>query len=174
MTGWTNDKKWSDRFIDELIGIVRLHMPVKVIRTGDHTEDAMENSDLVVLRFDSLRVACRVRRPDYSGRYSGEFTIRAGRPSGTPTELAKIMEGWGNLFIYAFSDVSERRLATWHLIDLGKLRIALHRNPDLLSGKYRQKNKDGSSWFFAWPFKDFPGDLVIARFDLSVQDAVLQ
>ena len=162
-TSWQSDKRWSDRFIPELVDIVRQNLPVQIIRPGTFQEDAMEASDLVVLRFDSLRVACRVRRAEYVNRYMDEFTVRAGRPSGTPTELAKVMSGWGGLFIYAFAAPEGQNLTCWHLIDLSELRLSIHRTPDLLTDKYKQKNTDGSSWFYAWPYTAFPPSLIVAK-----------
>ena len=59
-------------------------------------EDAERNTDLIVLKLDAVRIACRVRNHEYITRYGDEFTIRAERPSGVKTELAKIIDGWGD------------------------------------------------------------------------------
>lgn len=96
-----------------------------LFREGDWAEDALENSDLLVLRLDGCRVGCRIRRPKYFLRYPNDFTIRGLRHyeygEGRATEMFKIMEGWGDYLFYGFAGSADRLKAA-HLIDLSALR----------------------------------------------------
>jgi len=159
MKKWEDDKKWSDKFLHEIKGIIGQSLmsepPVE--------EDRERNTDLVVLRMDAVRVACRIRRNEYLDRYSHEFTIRAGRPSGTKTELTKIIEGWGDYIFYGFADEDEESLAAWFLGDLNAFRLyhskCLVRNKGILPGKYKN-NTDNSSNFHAYDWAEIPGFIV--------------
>jgi len=161
MTGWENDKKWSDRFLPEIKRI----LGERLIAEPPIEEDAERNTDLIVLKLDAVRIACRVRNHEYLAKYGNEFTIRAGRPSGAKTELTKIIEGWGDYFFYAFADAEEERIAQWILGDLKPFRPWIFRfmakNGGRLPGNERQ-NTDGSSRFIAFRHDDIPG-FVVAR-----------
>jgi len=150
---WTEDKRWSDRFLHEIKGIIGQAFIVE----PPQEEDVEHNTDLIVLRFDSIRVACRIRKCQYMEQYGNEFTIRAGRPSGVKTELTKIIEGWGDYLFYGFADEGETVLAKWEIINLDAFRLWFNRmlvkNKGELPGKLRQ-NKDGSSSFIAFDIGD--------------------
>ena len=107
MRAWQLDKRWADRFLPEIKRILGEHL----IGEPPEEEDQEHNTDLMVLKMDAVRVACRVRRNQYIDRYGDEFTIRAGRPNGSKTELTKIVEGWGDYFFYGFSDENETALS---------------------------------------------------------------
>lgn len=159
---WETDKRWSDRFLPEIKRILGEHL----IAEPPIEEDAERNTDLMVLKLDAIRIGCRVRKFNYFDRYGGEFTIRAGRPSGIKTELQKIIEGWGNYFFYAFSDHNESLLHAWTLADLSVFRywycsqmarMDAGKTPG--SGK---NNTDGSSSFRAFRWDALPGNFIIA------------
>ena len=116
MSNWKNDKRWSDRFLPEIKGIIGTHL----ITEPPYEEDAERNTDLMVLRLDAIRIGCRVRKFKFSEAYPNEFTIRTVRPSGAQTELGKIIEGWGDYFFYGFADAQESGLFSWALCDLKK------------------------------------------------------
>ncbi len=163
---WKVDKAWSDRFLSEIKGIVGMHL----IGEPPIEEDAERNTDLIVLKMDAVRIACRVRKPEYlhkaEGQYRDEFTIRSGRPSGVKTEYAKIVEGWGDYLIYCFSDREESRLAAWVLCSLNVFRLwamqQLMANGGVPPGKHKP-NADGSSSFRAFRIADLPPEFVVAR-----------
>lgn len=160
--GWESDKRWSDRFLPELKRILGEHL----IGEPPVQEDMERNTDLIVLRMDAVRIACRVRKYAYLRRYPNEFTIRAGRPSGAKTELTKIVEGWGDFLIYGFSDAAERDLAAWTLVDLSALRLWVNRHMATHGGKLPcsiKPNVDGSSTFAAFSLATAPDGLVVAR-----------
>jgi hypothetical protein len=123
MRGWKEDKRWSDKFLPEIKQILGLYL----IGEPPIEEDSERNTDLIVLKMEAVRIACRIRRYEYFSKYPNEITIREGRPSGTKTELTKIIEGWGDYFFYGFSDESEENLVLWRLCDLKAFRIWLMR-----------------------------------------------
>lgn len=158
MNGWENDKKWSDQFLPEIKAILGVHL----IGEPPLEEDQERNTDLIVLKMDAVRIGCRIRRSKYLKLYSDEFTIRAGRPSGTKTELTKIIEGWGDYFFYAFAEESTG-LAKWLLCDLKVFRLWYNRQ--LFQGDkpgMGKNNNDGSSNFLAFKIKHLPNNFVVA------------
>jgi hypothetical protein len=135
-----------------------------LIGEASEEEDALRNTDLIVLRLEAVRIACRIRRYEYMARYGDEFTIRCDRPRGTKTELAKIIEGWGDYFFYGFAAAEGDNLARWLLGDLKVFRLwfmrylaAEHRIPGT-----RRQNHDGSSGFIAFAVADMPRDFIVA------------
>lgn len=129
-------------------------------------EDAERNTDLIVLHMDAVRIGCRVRRHEYLRRYGNEFTIREGRPSGIKTELAKIVEGWGDYFLYAFADQDAQRLVKWTLGDMKVFRLWFNRQLVIRRGAvpgFSKPNNDGSSNFRAFQVSDLPDAFVVAQ-----------
>ncbi len=145
--GWERDKQWSDRFIPEIKGILGQYL------IGEAKEEDQErNTDLIVLKMEVVRIACRIRQFKYLERYGNEFTVRSKRPGGTKTELTKIIEGWGDYLFYGFSDELEKNLFKWTLIDLKRFRLWFNR--EIIRTKnipgIEQKNIDQSSNFIAF------------------------
>lgn len=157
--GWEHDKRWSDKFLPEIKSALgRLFIGAAPVE-----EDQERNTDLIVLKLEAVRVACRIRKHKYLAGYGRDFTIRAGRPTGTKTELTKIIEGWGQYLFYGFADEDEEGLAAWRVADLSALRIGLNRRlyaegPAWQDSRTR-KNVDGSSTFLAIPWDEFDGVL---------------
>lgn len=162
MSDWQRDKRWSDRFIPE----IKRHLGEFLIGEPHPDEDALRNTDLTVLRLDTVRIGCRVRTNDAFMSWPDEFTIRTSRPSGVDTELTKIIEGWGDYLFYAFCDPDERVLVRWTLVDLKRFRVWYMRELTRLEpGEYpgfKQRNRDGSSDFHAFNLNAMPSDLVAA------------
>lgn len=166
---WQADKRWSDRFLPEIKAIIGYHLIVE----PPTTEDAEHNTDLIVLGFDSVRVACRIRKNEYMRRYGDEFTIRAGRPSGMKTELTKIVEGWGDYIFYGFCDENEERLASWFIGDLKRFR--LHYMRQLARGNTGWKSKenhDNSSSFVAFKRDCIDGFVIASSSDTQLRLAM--
>jgi len=107
-----------------------------------------------------------VRKFKYLKDYGHEFTIRAGRPNGTKTELTKIIEGWGDYFFYGFADEQEKELARWILGDLKVLRLYISRLI-ALKGKALdgiiKNNHDNSSSFIVFRYADIPGFVIASK-----------
>lgn len=162
MKGWKDDKRWSDRYLVSIKRILGEHL----IGEPPVAEDQERNTDLIVLRMDAVRIACRIRKSTYLGDYGHEFTIRCSRPSGIKTELSKIIEGWGDYFFYGFADESGDQLAAWVLSDLRVFRLWFMRELSRLDrGKFpgREKNNvDGSSAFRVFQWDDFPPEFIVA------------
>lgn len=162
MIGWEQDKRWSDRFLHEIKGILGQHL----IGEPPVQEDQERNTDLIVLKMDAVRIACRIRKYSYWLQYQNEFTIREGRPSGFKTELTKIIEGWGDYLFYGFADAGESSLFFWRLLDLKVFRIELFRklaqSPVRSLPGVAKANGDKSSTFRAFSIPDFPKTITVA------------
>lgn len=162
MGNWKQDKRWSDKFLKEIKGILGENL----IGEPPIEEDMEHNTDLMVLKMDAVRIGCRVRRYGYFENYQKEFTFRVGRPSGHKTELAKIIEGWGDFFFYGFSDKAEVALISWRLCDLNVFRLWFTRKTvqqKQVPGRVKQ-NRDMSSTFMVFNFDDLPKKFIIASF----------
>lgn len=161
MSGWQDDKRWSDQFIPQIREIVARHL----ILDAPLEEDQQHNTDLIVLRSSAMRIACRVRRAQYADRYGDEFTIRTRRLYGTKTELAKILEGWGDALFYGFAGDTD--ICRWLLGDLDVFRQwyagEVQRLPAGCPPGLEQTNGDHSSQFMAFPIRWLPPQFIIAR-----------
>jgi len=157
-TDWTKSKKWADRFMPEIKSILGRMF----INESTMQMDAEEGTDLIVLEIRPVRIACRIRQYRYYERYPDEFTIRRRRPSGAKSEMMKIIEGFGDYYLYGFSNKEETALQAYSILDLGVFRreLILHHWKKHL--KYsQQNNRDGSSDFLAFTKSSFPPDLII-------------
>jgi len=158
MSEWQNDKGWSDNFLTEIKRALAIHL----ICEAPVQEDQERNTDLIVLKMDSVRVACRIRRETWIS-YSNEFTIRVGRPSNAKTELAKIIEGWGDLFFYGFGSNDGSKLVSWKIGDLKVFRLTLMRYMAEHKGQLPgipKSNHDGSSSFRIFDWSQFAGMVI--------------
>ncbi|MDF3855726.1 hypothetical protein ACDP63_18970 [Paracoccus sp. P2] len=75
-----------------------------------------------------MRIAARVQRHGYAGRYPCDLTIRSRRPSGNPTGLAKIVNGEGDWLFYGHANASGTGFDLWWLLDLRAFRAGLIRH----------------------------------------------
>lgn len=160
--GWEADHGWADRYLPVVKRILGEHL----IGVAPLEEDRLRNTDLIVLRLDAIRVACRIRRHQYLGAYSEEFTLRSGRPHGTETELTKVVRGWGDYLFYGFAAAGGDGLAAWVLGDLDEFRLWFQRQLVLQGGVVPgtcHHNADGSSAFHAFALADLPSAFVVAR-----------
>lgn len=164
MNDWKVDKKWSDQFIPEMKAILGYYL----VGEAAQDEDAERNTDLMVYKMETARIGCRVRTREYMERYGDEFTIRSGRPSGVKTELAKIIEGWGDYFFYGFASVTPGHLEKWFLGDMKVFRLWFMREMARCGGSIpgmAQHNRDGSSKFVAFTISDLPKEFVVGSSD---------
>lgn len=163
MSNYSENRTWSDRFIDEIKGIVGPHL----LRVTPDEIDRTQAADLMVFTAQTVTIAARVRRPGYYQKYPNEFTIRAKLKSGGETELSKIINGWGTWMFYGHSAPCETKLAAWMLIDLNAFRASLIR--EARNSTYikcgDKSNDDGShfKWFDAGSFPRTPPLLISAR-----------
>ena len=162
--GFIERRNWSQQFIPELSKIVGPFL----LQPTTYYHDAKEATDLIMLNARDLRIACRVRRAGYADRYPYDFTIRASNDAGYPTELQKIIKGFGDWMIYAHEGAAGS-LARWFIIDLDIFRAELIEdgyrriaNEDRLlpRGTIPMENPDGSS-FFVFDVRRLPPEGVI-------------
>jgi hypothetical protein len=159
------DYEFGRLFIPQAQAIVGQYLAVE---EAPFEEDAERNTDLIVLaaKAGQIRVGLRVRdryylnrRDEHGGLYRDQFTIRSSRPNGTATELGKILNGWGDYFLYGFGERGGLfripRLVTWTLADLSVFR-ACHRSN--LGMRVRNPDRtEGRAFEWGW----FPPEFVI-------------
>jgi hypothetical protein len=159
---WQADKTWSDRFLPEIKSI----LGTVLIDVAEPTDDALRNTDLITLTMrGGLRIACRVRKHRYLATYADEFTIRCSRPSGTETEIDKLLAGWGDYLFYGFADAQEVTLAAWFIGDLQIFRewFAWYRRTYHDWPGEMRRNHDGSSNFMVFGVHDVDRRFILAR-----------
>lgn len=162
---WRADKAQTDRLLPQIKRILGEYL---IGPPRYEEEDTERNTDLIVLRLDAVRIGVRIRNATYyaNSQYRHEFTIRAGRPSGVKTELTKILEGWGDYFLYGFANADYTDLLAYILGDLRVFRLWFHRQTVTGKGEIPgtlRNNKDDSSSFCVYKIADLPADFVIAR-----------
>lgn len=160
------DYDWGRQFLPH----VKMILANYLIDEAPAEEDQRHNTDLIVLRLEAKRVAVRIRREvgkngiNYLERYGHQFTIRSDRPrTGAKTELAKVIEGFGDYLVYGFGSTPPR-LTAWLIGDLNVFR-GWH-SGRLARGERpwaTQSNGDGSSDFCAYGIENLPPEFVIAR-----------
>jgi len=152
---YATDRAWSETLVPQVKFLVGPHL----LEAAPFDIDQSEATDLIVLRARDMRIAVRIRRFGYFPRYGSQFTIRCRRESGAKTELAKIVEGFGDWLFYGHANDSEDQIEHWMLIDLAAFRAALIRS--CMNNNYKvtsglANNHDGThfAWFdarsFAW------------------------
>ncbi len=157
--GWEADKRWSDKFLGEIKQICGLYL----IGEAPIEEDQLKNTDLIVLKMEPLRIACRIRRNPFFEKYPNDITIRSNRSSGVKTELAKIVEGWGDFLFYGFSNKEETKLCFWKLCDLNIFRLWFAEDNEKYStAKLELNNFDGSSNFRVFNTNRMPENFILA------------
>lgn len=170
---YREDRAWSDQFIPQIRHIVGPYLLVE----SPLEVDQQQAADLIVLRARDMTVAARVRRPGYADKYPNEFTIRSRRDNGAKTELAKIVEGWGDWLFYGHEDEFQRgRLYRWLLIDLHAWRahfirsgIAFDRGRVSRIRWGEKANGDGTHfcWFDVTTFPSRPPILIASSHPLG-------
>lgn len=115
---WQQDKAWADLYTPEIARVLKenAHQLIEISIANDEM-DTKQATDYII-QVTGGTVAARVRKSTCKFR---DLTIRYSRPSGVKTEIHKILEGWGDWYLYAW--VSARGLFEDHaLVDLNKLR----------------------------------------------------
>ena len=95
-------------------------------------QDMTEGFDYAIT-FDKVQIAVRNRAYKYFADY-GDFTIRAQSKMKNKTEIHKIKEGCGDVYLYAWKNQHDTNLYCYLLIDLNKLRSSgvLYKNRRLI------------------------------------------
>jgi len=150
---WREGKAWSDKFIPQInaiLGICLFTEPAVV-------EDQKHNTDLTMIA-DNIRVSCRIRNFSDFEDYAGQFTIRYKLASGAPTEIDKIMDGWGTYGFYAFASDDEKSFHQWVIYDLDTFRECYQKTA---WPRCVRQNFDRRSWLAAFEYGDFPDSFKI-------------
>lgn len=172
MSHWEEDHAWSALFDRQ----VKMAIGPHVIGNATVEDDRDRATDLV-LATEKVRIACRIRRwsKQSCDKYGEQFTIRSHRNSGAKTELAKILEGWGDMFFYGWGCPQSVRLRDWFLIDLGVFRRwhedAAERGKSVRAAVV--KNQDGSSGDAFWIHHLPDGGLIASGVGLQLRDDAL-
>lgn len=170
MGTYEEDRGWADKFIPHQMEIAAKAIRVEV---APIEEDRRRNTDLVLRTVVPLntpaegRISARVRRHNYLSRYRDEFTIRLDRPSGIETEMPKMLNGWGDFFIYGFEESQgSDRMYPWLIGNMEMLRDYVKR------GGYSviKDNRDRSSRLRSFHLADMPLGFVLDSDGLTVWD----
>lgn len=124
-------------------------------------EDFAHNTDAILsLPKKSYRIACRIRDAKYYNipKFRTQFTIRSRRPGNAPTELQKILSGWGDVFFYGFANHHYTRFLGFFILDLHELRKHL----PCIQPVEVIVNDDASSIFSVYALIQFPREVIIA------------
>lgn len=157
---YQSDRSWSDQFLPQVRAIVGPHLLVP----APFELDAKEATDLMVLRARDMTIAVRLRRPGYADKYRYQFTIRSKRDSGSKTEMAKLLEGWGDWMLYGHVD-DAGSISTWWLIDLHLWRARLLREGYARPWRtlaIEQSNTDKQTHFMAFDLRVFQPSILVA------------
>lgn len=166
---YETDRKWSDQFIPEIRRIVGPYL----LEPSSVEVDTKQAADLVVLLAKNVTIAARVRRSGYADKYQHDFTVRSYRESGAKTEMAKLVEGWGDWMFYGHAALGST-ISHWMLIDLHEWRKTLI-TAGYGSGGWchladRRSNKDGTH-FLAFDIRNFPSALIASSHELLQVEA---
>ena len=151
--GFQEEYAWQQKYVD----IAKRIVGPRLIQDAPLEMDMTEATDMLVLMARDIRIACRIRRAMYAKAFKHQFTIRSKLDSGAATELAKIIEGWGDWLFYGFAaDDNLPVLEYWHIIDLHAWRAHMIRDKRPIKHG-EQSNGDGTH--FRWfDIQSFPPD----------------
>lgn len=168
MSSYKVDRRWADTHLEkqaEILQPVLMKYFPPIPHISSWRRDVFHASDFTVYRHEQVDIGVRVRRPKYAGMFGVcQFTLRAFRATGTPTEFEKIKNGNGQWFAYFHSD-ENGDLPHWMIVDLEGVRLNLNLNP----GRFYD-NGDGTG-FRAFDVRGFPWGIMIAASE-SVTKAV--
>jgi hypothetical protein len=159
-----NKTKKDFQFGRLFLPAIKKRLGYYLISEAPMEEDMKHNTDLMVLMLKPYRIACRIRTPKYYEKYPTEFTIRSDRPSGTKTELAKMLEGWGDYIFYGFGDPDTKMLIAWFIGNFNVFRAWWNQcEVKGYTPGFEMHNPDGSSSFRVFNTKEMPKDFIIGR-----------
>ena len=107
-------------------------------------EDTKESFDLVYK--SKIEISVRIRN-NYYLKFC-DFTIRSKAKYNGKTELDKILEGKGSIYLYAWKDVNNKKLQSWVLIDINKIR------PFLKTTKTKDISNNDGTYFKKYYLSD--------------------
>jgi hypothetical protein len=143
MSDYTFNENWDfqQQYLLEIKRIIVLHSHIwSNARIGTTEEDLTQATDLVALS-SGASFAVRIRRCGYDKRYK-DLTIRSYN-HGNRTEIDKLRAGYGDYYLYCWTDCDSELISSYWLIDLAKLRAA-----NLLDKKTQMSNHDGTGFIY--------------------------
>jgi hypothetical protein len=150
MNAYAKNREWSDQFIEHIRQIVG----PKLLVAAPLELDTQQATDLLVFRARDMRIAARVRRPEYQERFKYEFTIRSEVRCGAKTEIDKVTQGWGDWMLYGFAAPTHQKVEWWSILDLDRFRDYWRRTGWRLSS-FSGCNGDGTR-FLAFDLRTMP------------------
>jgi len=166
------DDGFCRSMIPYVVPLLKKHVPSPDwdIRESSKVDDMAHAIDLILVmhdqgHFPTRTVALRMRRFQYLARYADEFTIRSRIPDGR-TELAKILQGWGDYIFYGFAAENDKGIAAWLIGDLDVFR-SWHRkytaeHLGVFPGVEKQ-NVVSPARFTAYKVRELPHEFIVAR-----------
>lgn len=111
------------------------------INQSSTDQDMTEGFDYF-LSFEKVNVAVRNRAYLYLEKY-GDFTVRSRSLNGGKTEINKVREGCGDIYLYAWQNQQGSNLHTYLLLDLNRFR----ESGLAFQEKKHINNSDGTCFF---------------------------
>ncbi len=108
---------------NQVIAILNRHA-ADVVRfeLATNEQDTKQATDFVVTTTIGC-IAVRVRRYKSTGNKYRDLTVRSRAMFGGKTEIDKLREGWGDLYLYCWED-EKQTLNEYMLLDIGAIRSA--------------------------------------------------
>ena len=112
--------KYQDIIFDNLNLIFKsLNMKLEQSNFKQDTEEATD----YILSVNKICVAVRNRKYEYKKKYK-DITIRCVSNKNKKTELDKIKEGYGDVYLYCWQTEEGNDIDSYVLVDLNKLRFS--------------------------------------------------
>ena len=100
------------------------------------------------LSFEKVNVAVRNRAYLYLEKY-GDFTVRSRSLNGGKTEINKIREGCGDIYLYTWQNQQGNNLHTYLLLDLNRFRES-----ELAFKEKKHINNTDGTCFFSYTMQE--------------------
>jgi hypothetical protein len=94
----------------------------KELEQSNFKQDTEEATDYI-LSVNKICFAVRNRKYEYKKKYE-DITIRCESNKNKKTELDKIKEGYGDVYLYCWQTEEENDIDSYVLVDLNKLRLS--------------------------------------------------
>ena len=153
---WQDDKAWADKNVRQARTIVGYY----ATQVACDVLDIEQATDLITER---KQVAWRMRRRrnrDNFADFGNTITVRSKRPSGVPTELDKIREGFGDWFLLCYPHSNDEGIEHWGVFNLDVFR-EVDRDWGWIKNRRDIWNYDGSSAFRSYPITKMPDAFIV-------------
>lgn len=135
----------------KVVEILRRHAAdVVQFNIATNEQDTKQATDFVV-ETTIGRIAVRVRRYSSTGEKYRDLTIRIRATYGGKTEIDKLRDGWGDLYLYCWQDAAGN-LTEYMLVDIHKMRAAGLLGEAYMTHLPEIPNGDGT-WFCPFSFE---------------------